>query len=383
MRIAVIVKSLQVGGMERAAINLAETFANEEHETHLIYFKSKSNELSVNENVTTHLFELEKILKISLFGFFFNILAKLINGFIRYSYFYFQGLMLAPIFRYKLSQLEKQYGKLDLIIVRGQGTFEMIWPYNDPRLIIQQVNVLRVYKSIFNNFFQRTIFNHKQVVCNAPTVFEELTHDFEHNGVAVKSLQVIPSPINTTSVKLKSDAYDPQYPHRYIINVGRLVPVKNLSLLLDAYAYAKEHLGLTHHLVIVGDGNLKPSLEQQAKELNIAEFVHFTGSISNPYPWLKYAELFVFTSKNEGLPNVLLEALACDTPIVSTRGRGGTLDIMSDGLEENLTNFDAAELAQKMVDVLHSKEPIDFKKHLLKYEPASVVQEYLKYIKKA
>lgn len=383
MRVAVVVKSLQIGGMERAAINLADTFANEGHESHLIYFKDKKRLLSPNEKVKVHLFHIEKILRLTIIGAILNLFAKAINGVIRHSYFYFQGLLLAPIFTYKLRNLEKEHGKFDLIIIRGQGTFEMIWPYNDERLIIQQVNVLRKYKTPLNHFFRRVIFDNKQIVCNAPTVLKELTQDYQLSRVNPKSLTMIPSPINTAVVKERADEYIPAFEHKYIINVGRLEMVKNITLLIDAYAYARKNLQLEHHLVIIGGGNLLDSLKNQAIELNVAEFITFTGIINNPYPWLKEADLFVFTSKNEGLPNVLLESLACHTNIVSTRGRGGTLDIMSGDLKDNLTQFDKKELAQKIMELLSSKKEIDYEAHLKEYSPSSVVHEYIKYITKA
>ncbi|MDF1882603.1 glycosyltransferase [Sulfurimonas sp. SAG-AH-194-C21] len=382
MRVVVIVKSLQIGGMERAAINLANTFVNEGHETHLIYFKEKKQVLSPNELVKVHLFKLEYILKLTLIGAILNIFAKIMNGLVRHSYFYFQGSLLTPIFKYKLKKLEQEYGDFDLVIVRGQGTFEMIWAYNSDKLILQQVNVLRTSNFLLNNFFLRTIFSNKQIVCNAPTVFKELVKDFADNGVKEKSLKVIPSPIHPSSVILKSKQYNPDINEKYIVNVGRLVPVKNLSFLLDAYTYARHNLSLKHVLVIVGSGNLRNTLEKQAKTLNISDFVHFTGTLANPYPWLRCADLFVFTSKNEGLPNVLLESLACKTNIVSTRGRGGTLDIMSADLLNNLTSFDIQEFAEKIIEVLETQQNINFEKHLEQYSPTFVVQEYLTYIKK-
>lgn len=382
MRVAVVVKSLQIGGMERAAINLAETFANEDHESHLIYFKAKKKLLSPNDKVKVHLFALESILKKTIIGAVLNLFAKLFNGLIRHSYFYFQGLLLTPIFKYKLKKLEKEFGNFDLIIIRGQGTFEMIWAYNSPKLIIQQVNILRQYKTSLNDLFRRVIFSHKQIVCNAPNVFSELSRDFKQSKVNVKSLKVIPSPINQENVLKKSLEYKNDFDKPYIINIGRLEDVKNVSFLIDAYHYARIHLDMKHNLVIIGDGNLRESLEAQTKDLGLEDFIHYKGIISNPYPWLKDADLFAFTSKNEGLPNVLLESLACRTPIVSTRGRGGTLDIMSGSLAENLTDFDIEEFAQKMMSVLNSKKVIDYEKQLETYTPSNVVTEYSKYIKK-
>lgn len=382
MRIAVVVKSLQIGGMERAAINLADTFANEGHDTHLIYFKGKKRVLSPNKLVKVHLFKLEYILKLTIIGAILNLFAKAVNGLVRHSYFYFQGLLLTPIFKYKLEKLEKEYGKFDLVIARGQGTFEMIWHYNSENYIIQQVNVLRDYDTPLNNFYRRAIFSNKHIVCNAPAVIRELKKDFITSKVSPTSLEVIPSPINRELILFKASEYPIDLDEKYIINIGRLEDVKNVSLLINAYAYARENLDFNYHLVIIGGGNEFEMLQTKTQELDIEKFVHFKGILTNPYPWLKRAELFAFTSKNEGLPNVLLESLACHTNIVSTRGRGGTLDIMSGDLEENLTAFDIQEFAQKMIDVLNEQKDIDFEKHLQKYSPSSVSNEYLKYITK-
>ncbi len=378
MRVAVVVKSLQIGGMERAAINLAETFVNEGHESHLIYLKPKNRALSPNEKVSVHLFNIEGILKKSLIGAILNSFAKLFNGIVRHSYFYFQGLLLTPIFKYKLNQLKKKYGEFDLIIIRGQGTFEMIWPYNDKNVIIQQVNVLHNYKTPLNTFFRQTLFNNKSIVCNAPTIYENIQTDLYEKQVKYRKLVMIPSPINIELIQKRANEYNVDFDHKYIINIGRLAPVKNISLLIDAYAYAKAHLNIEHKLVIVGDGDLRESLEAQCKELNVEKDVHFTGMLKNPYPWLKKADLFVFTSKNEGLPNVLLESLSCQTNIIATRGRGGTLDIMSNGLEKNLMNFDKKEIAQKIVNTLKEDTDQDFHKFLQLYTPKNVVNQYIK-----
>ncbi len=376
MRVAVVVKSLHIGGMERAAINLAQTFANENHESHLIYFKDKNRALSPNEKVKVHLFDIEKSLKKSVVGAVLNIFAKILNGIIRHSYFYFQGTLLSPIFRSRLKELEKKYGEFDLIIVRGQGTFEMIWRYNSPNLIIQQVNILREYKTSLNDLFRQKIFADKNILCNAPSVYKELKYDFEKSRVRYRSLKTIPSPINIKLIEQKADQYKIDFDHQYIINIGRLAPVKNISLLIKAYAHAKKEYNLIHKLVIVGDGALKEDLKQQCIELNVVDDVHFTGALSNPYPWLKNADLFVFTSKNEGLPNVLLESLACQTEIIATRGRGGTLDIMSDGLETNLMSFEIEEIASKIVSTLQQGPKTDFAKHLQRYTPQDIVDQY-------
>jgi glycosyltransferase involved in cell wall biosynthesis len=221
------------------------------------------------------------------------------------------------------------------------------------------------------------LFNKKNVMCNAQSIYEEILTGFEKNNIVPKSLNVIPSPINSKLIQEKALEYSPQYTQKYLVNVGRFSNAKNISLLIEAFAYAKKHLNLEHNLVLIGNGELKNDYEKQIKELDIVDSVHFTGSLTNPYPWVKKADLFVFTSLFEGLPNVLLESLACKTNIIATRGRGGTLDIMSGDLANNLTNFDKVEIAEKIIEVLNSKQTIDYDKHLKIYSPASVVKKYM------
>lgn len=114
-----------------------------------------------------------------------------------------------------------------------------------------------------------------------------------------------------------------------ILSVGTLKMQKNQALLLRAMAL------LTHrvdaHLVILGDGQLKASLEQQARELNIADRVTLAGFRAQTTPYFQSANLFVLSSDWEGLPTVLIEALAAGTPVVSTDCPSGPREILADG----------------------------------------------------
>lgn len=381
MRVAVVVKSLQIGGMERAAINLAEIFSKHGHKTHLICLQNKNRVLSPNDSVRLHLFDLENSLKSTPLYSIKKIFSKTLNIFIRHSYFMWHGYFLTNIFKDKLQKVEQTSGTFDLIIVRGHSTIEMIWPFKRENLIVQQVNILSTKKNSFlNNFYRRSIFSGKNVVCNSNAIQKEIANDFSLRNIQAKSLHVVPSPVNVPLILQKSQEYKTSISDKYIVSLGRLAPVKNIELLINAYAYAREHLALKHKLVIVGDGPSKESLIDQIKLLNLDKYIHLTGALENPYPWLKNADLFLFTSKNEGLPNVLLEALACETTIVATKGRGGTLDIMNGDLKNNLTNFSEKEIAQKVIAVLAQSQKPDFNAHLQKYSSDSIVAQYLQYI---
>lgn len=118
----------------------------------------------------------------------------------------------------------------------------------------------------------------------------------------------------------------------YIVSVGRLQETqKDFTTLIKAFAYCVAHYRISESLVIVGHGGSQQQLENLASELGIGERVFFAGFQQNPYPWLAASKLFVFSSKYEGLPTVLIEALALQKPIVATACPTGVRELLMQG----------------------------------------------------
>lgn len=110
--------------------------------------------------------------------------------------------------------------------------------------------------------------------------------------------------------------------HLWVVgNVGRLSPEKGLAGLVEATAELTRQ-GLPVHLVLVGDGPQRAELEALARQRDIAERVHWVGYQADPRPWYEAMDVFVSNSLREGLPNVLLEAMALEVPVVATRIAG-------------------------------------------------------------
>lgn len=99
-----------------------------------------------------------------------------------------------------------------------------------------------------------------------------------------------------------------------ILSLARMMPQKRLDRLLQAFALVRG----ARRLVIVGDGPERPALEALARELGVADRVAMPGFVEDVVPWLRRAALFVLSSDYEGLPAVVLEALAANVPVVST-----------------------------------------------------------------
>jgi len=113
------------------------------------------------------------------------------------------------------------------------------------------------------------------------------------------------------------------------VTAGRLVEMKDQRNLLHAFAlHVRQRLA---RLLILGSGPSRDELERLAGTLGIAQHVEFLGFVQNPLPFMRQADAFVLSSRFEGFGNVLVEALGCGTPIVSTNCPYGPADILAHG----------------------------------------------------
>ncbi|MBL0351760.1 MAG: glycosyltransferase [Dechloromonas sp.] len=117
--------------------------------------------------------------------------------------------------------------------------------------------------------------------------------------------------------------------HRRILAVGTLKKIKDYATLLKAFAMLRQRLDV--RLLILGEGDCRLALEAQARELAIADSVSMPGFVKDPMPYYRQADLFVLSSTGEGFGNVIVEALAAGTPVVSTDCPSGPREILRDG----------------------------------------------------
>ena len=115
-----------------------------------------------------------------------------------------------------------------------------------------------------------------------------------------------------------------------ILAAGRLVPQKDFATLLRAFALL-HHQGLPHRLVIAGEGKERPALLGMIESLGLAGWVDLPGFVDNPLALMARAALFVLSSRFEGLPGVLIQALSCGCPVVATDCPSGPREILLDG----------------------------------------------------
>lgn len=114
-----------------------------------------------------------------------------------------------------------------------------------------------------------------------------------------------------------------------VLGVGRMVPQKDFATLIRAVARLRRERPL--RLVILGDGPEREALAGLACRLGIADAVDLPGFDPNPLPFMKAASAFVLSSRWEGMPGVLIEAMACGCPVVSTDCPGGSAEVLRGG----------------------------------------------------
>ncbi|MFQ5729064.1 MAG: glycosyltransferase family 4 protein [Waddliaceae bacterium] len=144
-------------------------------------------------------------------------------------------------------------------------------------------------------------------------------------------------------------------PDKFLLFVGRLLPVKNIETILKAYHMAKQKIKLEHKLVIVGRKTwFYKEILSLVKELDIIDDVIFTGPIFSELPEVyNLADLFLFPSYYEAFPAVPLEAMACGTPVISADS-GGLPDVVGNaGIMVSPTNVNA--LAEAVIQVITSE----------------------------
>jgi len=161
-----------------------------------------------------------------------------------------------------------------------------------------------------------------------------------------------------------------------VVTVGTMKAVKNHPLLVKAFALLN-HLDV--RLMFVGDGTGRNELELLAHKLGVADRVIFAGFHADPTPFYRTADLFVLSSNYEGFGNVIVEALACGTPVVSTDCPAGPGEILAGGKYGRLVPVgDDVALAQAIQASLEDPLPPDYlKARAAEFQPAKAAKAYL------
>jgi glycosyltransferase involved in cell wall biosynthesis len=198
------------------------------------------------------------------------------------------------------------------------------------RLIYNSKTIFTVHSFLIdhympnNSWLTRLMYNH----CYANVALVDEMQELIVNTHQLVNVATIANPINIQEINNKINEKI-TVPFDYCIAIGQFEnPIKQFYKLIVSYANSilpeKEI-----HLLILGNGD-RNTLEKVAKESGVLRFVHFLGYQENPFKYLKKARFLILSSKNEGMPNVILESLACQTPVVSFNCPSGPAAMISD-----------------------------------------------------
>ena len=303
-KVAIFLYSLAGGGAERVVSILLEKlckkyditlflmndtiFYNIPKEVKIIFLeKSKSNENG-----------LIKFLKLPILGWKYKSLLKQHNISLSLSF------MTRPNY---INIFAKIFGSKAKTVISERSHFSSQYNYANLQSFINK-KLVKLY-----NFADL-------IVANAEGNMQDLQKNFHIKTKMIKIYNLVD--INMIYEK-KKQPINIKKERFTFVTIGRLDAGKNHKLLIEAIKNAEADLW------IIGDGELKNNLELIIDNLKLKDRVKLLGRQDNPYKFLDKADCFVFGSNHEGFPNVLLEALACGLPIVSTDCQSGPREILS------------------------------------------------------
>ena len=199
------------------------------------------------------------------------------------------------------------------------------------KLILRETTIIsKAYERNYNfKMLISVLYNFANVlICQSNEMKRDLVENFY---VFRPNIKVINNPVDFEEIRKRGEigshpvGFDAEKTN--LISVGRLSPEKGHDILFRSLALMNSE---NIHLYVLGSGPNGEYLEELSKELGLADRVHFLGFQDNPYFYMKNADALVLSSHYEGFPNVVLEALACGTPVISTPAIGGVVEIIGE-----------------------------------------------------
>ncbi len=201
-------------------------------------------------------------------------------------------------------------------------------------------------------------------------------------GLPRGSITVIPNPSVTDTV-LEKQTEPVDHPWfstdgpPIVLAVGSLTEQKDFPTLIRAFDRLRN--GQPMRLVILGEGPQRAEIEELVASLDLKSDVDLPGFVDNPFKYMAAADVFVLSSAWEGLPNVLIEAIACGTPVVATDCPSGPREILEDGKHGPLIPVgDDKAMAAAIEQTLTNPTPEDqLRNRAEAYRPGSIAEQYL------
>lgn len=330
-----ILPDLETGGAERIITTIANHLSRDRFEPKILLLRKKGGYLSLlNKDVEIIDINTERI---------------------RHSL----KPILAEIYRRKPDIVFSGYGEVNAYL----SLFIKLFPRT--KFIARETNVVTQHVTrkeikFFYNFYN----NYQRIIAQSDDMMKDLVKNF-----SIKSEKIIKinNPVdfdfieNKLMTSKKPESF--KYNYKNVVAIGNLSSRKGFDNLLKVFSRLKNENILLH---ILGDGQDREILHQMKDFLGLKN-VFFHGRQDNPYEFLKYADLFILSSRYEGFPNVLLEAGACGTYSLANNCPGGINEIIQNNINGEVSDIENHEdFSQKIMNVLHRSYDKDAIKNSIK-----------------
>ena len=356
-RIVGVIHELTMGGAERMMVNILNHFLSNGDEVHLIIFKNIGTLKGLlDPSIAVHDLEAISIKK---------------------------GISkcLKEIYKIEPNSVFTGIGHLNIAIAPFIPLMKQLLP--ETQWISRETNIVSLqnqeekYPKLFDSLYRKVYKNFDVIIAQS----EDMKRDLEiHYPKTSSKIVLINNPIDISKIEeLADEPIDNRVEDNQIslISVGTLRKRKRHDLLLKAFSL----LPINYTLMIVGSGAEENNLKALSRELNINSRIHFEGHQTNPYPYMKSANLSLLTSEHEGFPNVLLEANAVGTPIVAFACKGGVTEIIQEGINGfSVENGDVYALAKTIVKAVEFgfEESIIRDSVYRRYSKTTIMKKYEK-----
>lgn len=218
-------------------------------------------------------------------------------------------------------------------------------------------------KNLFKKNYEKKLNKYDYIITIADEMKEQL--EIFYPNLSKDKIKRIYNPFNFEEIYKKMDDVNSVnnkekelMKYDFICTVGRLdEEQKDFITLINTFEFLYKNNMIKEKLYIIGDGPNKNDLVDIVKQKNLEQNILFLGKKLNPYIWMRKAKIFILSSKFEGLPTVLIEAMTCETFVISSSCKTGPKEILCDGKYGDLFEVsNVQELVNKIEYALNNNE---------------------------
>ncbi|MGH1518926.1 glycosyltransferase [Chryseobacterium sp. JK1] len=299
-----------------------------------------------------------------------------------YRVLYQKMFLWFPSLLYKFILKNKKYD-VEIAAIHAMHKEILTSPQKDSKKIIWVQNDIFNLKEytpeVIRQFFK---FDRILVISNK---LQEEMHKLAKNEAEKQSVIKIFNPIDKNDTLRKADIEVDDYPFNNdlptFVTVGTVYPQKGYDRLLDVHKKLIDE-GLQHNLIIIGDGYDFNKTLDQLHSLGLQGTAKMLGFSSNPYPYMKKADFYIMSSRHEGFPTIIAEALILNKPISAT-DISGIRDLLQDGKLGNITPNSEEGIYEGMKKFLTDKSCTEeYKKHISETELPFVLEKSVEHLQK-